>query len=79
MLYDKISGIICDQLGLDAPEITRDTKFVEDLGCDSLDIVELTITLEEEFGMSEIPEEDLKALKTVGDLVDYAEAHIQKK
>lgn len=77
MLYEKIAGIICDQLGLEASEITRDTAFVADLGCDSLDIVELTISLEEEFGMSEIPEDDLKAIKTVGDLVDYAESHIK--
>lgn len=75
-MYEKITALICQQLGLDESEISPDTEFVADLGCDSLDIVELTITLEEEFGMPEVPEEDLKTIKSIGDLVSYAEAHI---
>lgn len=78
MLYEKIRTIICNQLGLDESEVSREKEFVADLGCDSLDIVELTISLEEEFGMAEIPEEELKSIKSIGDLVDYAQKNIKQ-
>ena len=73
MVYDRICELICAQLWLETSEVSRDTEFVTDLGCDSLDIVELTIALEEEFGIPEITEEDLKSIKTIGDLADYAQ------
>lgn len=75
MVYEKIVEKICSQFGLEPEEISENTSFVDDLGADSLDVVELTIEMEEEFGMAEVPEEDLKKLQTVGDLVEYVKAH----
>jgi len=75
MVYEKIVEKICNQFGLEPDEISENTSFVDDLGADSLDVVELTIEMEEEFGMAEVPEEDLKKLQTVGDLVEYVKAH----
>lgn len=72
-MFQKIQVLICDQLGLDADRVTMDATFIEDLCCDSLDIVELLATAEDEFGMPEIPEEKLAEIKTVGDLVAYVE------
>ena len=67
---DKIKKIIVDQLGVDESKITEDSSFVDDLGADSLDIVELIMAFEEEFDM-EIPDEDAEKIKTVGDTVKY--------
>ncbi len=67
---DKIKKIIVDQLGVDESKITEDSSFVDDLGADSLDIVELIMAFEEEFDM-EIPDEDAEKIKTVGDVVKY--------
>ena len=67
---DKIKKIIVDQLGVDESKITEDSSFVDDLGADSLDIVELIMAFEEEFDM-EIPDEDAEKIKTVGDAVKY--------
>lgn len=67
---DKIKKIIVDQLGVDESKITEDSSFVEDLGADSLDIVELIMAFEEEFDI-EIPDEDAEKIKTVGDTVKY--------
>lgn len=75
MVYEKIVEKICNQFGLEPEAIHEDTSFVDDLGADSLDVVELTIELEEEFGMGEVAEEDLKKLRTVGDLAEYVKAH----
>lgn len=75
MVYEKIVEKICNQFGLEPEDIHEDTSFVDDLGADSLDVVELTIELEEEFGMGEVAEEDLKKLRTVGDLAEYVKAH----
>lgn len=75
MVYEKIVEMICNQFGLEADEISESTAFVDDLGADSLDVVELTIEMEDEFGMGEVPEEELKKLVTVGDLVEYVKAH----
>lgn len=75
MLYEKIVEKICSQFGLEPDEINENTAFIDDLGADSLDVVELTIELEEEYGMAEVPEEDLKTLRTVGDLVEYVRTH----
>lgn len=72
-IFTKVKGIIVDQLGVDAGEVEVNTAFVEDLGADSLDIVELIMALEEEFGV-EISDEKAESLTTVGDAVDYIEA-----
>ena len=74
-MYDKIVEMMCEQFDLTPDAITEDTSFVDDLGIDSLDVVELVMELEDAFNMGEIPEEDLKKMRTVGDLVDYVTAH----
>ena len=68
--YDKIKEIIIDKLGIDNGKITMDAKFIEDLGADSLDTVELIMQFEEEFGI-EIPDEEAERLLSVGRVVDY--------
>ena len=67
---DRIKKIIVDQLGVDESKITENSSFVDDLGADSLDIVELIMAFEEEFDI-EIPDEDAEKIKTVGDAVKY--------
>ncbi len=67
---DRIKKIIVDQLGIDESKITENSSFVDDLGADSLDIVELIMAFEEEFDI-EIPDEDAEKMKTVGDAVRY--------
>ena len=69
---DKIRQIIADQLGVKKDEVTDNAKFVDDLGADSLDTVELVMALEEEFGI-EIPDEEAEKLVTVGDALRYIE------
>lgn len=68
--YDKVVEVIIDQLGVKKEEINPQARFVEDLGADSLDTVELVMSLEEAFGI-EIPDEDAEKAKTVGDVVNY--------
>ncbi len=70
MILEKIKEIIADQLGVDEDEVVSDAQFIEDLGADSLDIVELIMALEEEFDL-EIPDEDAEKIATVGDAVEY--------
>jgi len=77
-MFEKISAIICDQLGLESDKVTEESKFIEDLGCDSLDIVELTISVQDEFELTDIPEDALTKIQTVGDLVAYVEEHSSK-
>ena len=67
---DRVKKIIIDQLGVDPGKITEDSSFVDDLGADSLDIVELIMAFEEEFDI-EIPDEDAEKIKTIGDAVKY--------
>jgi len=67
---DRIKKIIVDQLGIEDEKITIVSSFIDDLGADSLDIVELIMAFEEEFDI-EIPDEDAEKMKTVGDAVDY--------
>ncbi len=69
---DKVKQIIADQLGVKKEEVVESAKFVDDLGADSLDTVELVMALEEEFGV-EIPDEDAEKLATVGDALKYIE------
>jgi acyl carrier protein len=67
---DRIKKIIIDQLGIEEGKISIESSFIDDLGADSLDIVELIMALEEEFDI-EIPDEDAEKIKTVGDAVNY--------
>lgn len=67
---DRVKKIIVDQLGVDESKITENSSFIDDLGADSLDIVELIMAFEEEFDV-EIPDEDAEKIKTVGDTVKY--------
>ena len=71
---DRVKSIIVEQLGVDAEEVTPEASFVEDLGADSLDTVELVMAFEEEFGI-EIPDEDAEKLQTVGDAINYIQQH----
>mgnify|MGYP000976186455 FL=1 len=73
-MFEKIRDIIAEQLGIEASEITPESTFVDDLGADSLDIVELIMALEEEFNM-EIPDEEAEKISTVGDVVEYIKSH----
>lgn len=69
-IFDKVKGIIVEQLGVEEDEVTPDASFIEDLGADSLDIVELIMALEEEFDL-EVPDEDAEKLQTVNDVIEY--------
>ena len=71
-VFEKVKKILCDQLDLEEEQVTEEAEVIEDLGADSLDIVDLVMTLEEEFD-TEIPDEDIENLKTVGDIVKYIE------
>jgi len=71
MIFEKLADIVAEQFGVESDTITMDTTFEGDLGADSLDIVELSMALEEEFGLEEMNEEDLSGITTVGDLVKY--------
>jgi acyl carrier protein len=71
---DKVKEIIAKELEVDIKQLTSEAKFIEDLGADSLDIVELVMALEEEFGV-DIPDEDADKLKTVGDAMKYLQEH----
>lgn len=76
-MFDKVRDIISEQLGIDANEITLESSFMDDLGADSLDIVELIMALESEFDL-EIPDEDAEKINAVGDVVDYIKAHTEE-
>lgn len=69
-LEDKVKDIIVEQLGVNADQVTEDASFIEDLGADSLDTVELVMAFEEEFG-AEIPDEDAEKLTSVGSIISY--------
>lgn len=70
MVFEKIKTLLADQLEVDADEMSLDTKIAEDLGADSLDVVELLMSIEDEFEV-EIPDEEIENLKTIGDVVEY--------
>jgi acyl carrier protein len=73
-VFDRVKGIVVDQLGVAEEEVTTEASFIDDLGADSLDVVELVMGLEEEFGV-EIPDEDAEKIITVGEAVKYIESH----
>ena len=74
-IFDKVKEIIVEQLGVSEDSVNEDASFIEDLGADSLDIVELIMAIEEEFDI-EIPDTDAEKVVTVGDVVDYIKDNI---
>ena len=76
-IEQRVKDIIVEQLGVNADQVTAEAKFIEDLGADSLDTVELVMALEEEFGQ-EIPDEEAEKLQSVGDVIKYVEETQQK-
>lgn len=74
MEFERVRNVIVDQLSVDADEVTLEASFVDDLGADSLDVVELIMGLETEFDI-EIPDEDAEKISTVGDAVEYIKSH----
>lgn len=73
--YERLKKIVVDQLGVDEADVKPEASFVDDLNADSLDLVELIMSLEEEFGM-EISDEDAEKIKSVGDAQEYIEEHV---
>lgn len=74
MIFDKLVELLAEQYSVDADTITEDTRFAEDLGADSLDMVEMMMAFEEEFDVGEIAQEVAMTLKTVGDVVKFVES-----
>ena len=74
MEFERVKNVIVDQLSVDADEVTLEASFVDDLGADSLDVVELIMGLETEFDI-EIADEDAEKISTVGDAVEYIKSH----
>ncbi|MBK8038914.1 MAG: acyl carrier protein [Verrucomicrobiaceae bacterium] len=75
-IQDKVKDIIVEQLGVNPEQVTQEAKFIEDLGADSLDTVELVMAFEEEFGI-DVPDEEAEKLQSVGDVVRYVEDHAE--
>lgn len=75
-VFERVRKLAAEQLGVDEDEVTMEASFEEDLNADSLDLVELIMSLEEEFGM-EISDEDAESLKTVGAAVDFIQDHLE--
>ena len=73
-IFEKVKEIIVERLSVDEKDVIKDASFIDDLGADSLDTVELVMALEEEFGL-EIPDEDAEKIASVGDAVKYIETH----
>ena len=76
MIFEKITALLAEQFGVDAGGITKETTF-EELGADSLDIVELSMQLEEVFGLESMDDDDLSGIVSVGDLVNYLKSKLE--
>lgn len=76
MVFEKIKKILSEQLEVDESEITAESNMIEDLGADSLDLVDLVMTVEDEFDI-EVPDEDIENIKTVGDVVNFISSNIK--
>ncbi len=74
-VFESVQNILIDQLGVDADIITMESNFIDDLNADSLDIVELVMAMEQEFGIS-IPDEEAERIKSVGDAVNFIKANV---
>ena len=75
-MFEKLCKLIADQFGVEPDSVTADTAFVDDLGADSVDLVDLSMALEEEFGMEEMEAEEIEGIVTVGDLYKYMQDHL---
>jgi acyl carrier protein len=73
-LFEEVKKVVVEQLGVSESEVTKEASYVDDLGADSLDTVELVMALEEAFGL-EIPDEEAEKIKTVNDTINYVKAH----
>ena len=76
MIFEKLAALIAEQFNVDAGSITMDTSFTDDLNADSVDIVDLSMALEEEFGIEELDEDEASSITTVGDLVRFLQNKI---
>ena len=76
MVFEKLSKLIAEHFSIDMEDITMDTSFVEDLNADSIDIMDLMMSVEDEFGLAEVDESAMESIKTVGDVVGYISEHI---
>lgn len=76
MIFEKLSALIAEQFNVDADSITMETSFEDDLNADSVDIVDLSMALEEEFGIDELGEDEASGITTVGDLVRLLQSRI---
>ncbi len=74
-VFDKVKDILCEQLDVEEDAVTMEANIIDDLGADSLDVVDLVMSLEDEFN-AEIPDEEVESMKTVGDIVKYLEANM---
>lgn len=78
MVFERIRQILCDQLDLEEEKVTMESDIVEDLEADSLDVVDLVMTIEDEFGL-EVPDDQIEGFRTVGDVVRYIEENTDKE
>ena len=78
MIFEKLTELLSEQFSVEPDSITMDTAFVDDLGADSVDLVELSMALEEEFGVEEMGEDDITNINTVGDLVRYLQGKVEE-
>ena len=76
MIFEKLVALIAEQFNVDEDSITMETSFVDDLNADSVDLMDLSVALEEEFGIEEMGDEDVSAIVTVGDVVRFLQSHI---
>ena len=75
-MFEKLCKLIAEQFGVDPETVTADSAFVDDLGADSVDLMDLSMALEEEFGMEEMDSEDIESIVTVGALYKYMQEHL---
>ena len=76
MIFEKLVALIAEQFNVDEDSITMETSFVDDLNADSVDLMDLSVALEEEFGIDEMADEDVSSITTVGDVVRFLQSHI---
>ena len=75
-MFEKLCKLIAEQFGVNPESVTADSAFVDDLGADSVDLMDLSMALEEEFGMEEMDSDDIESIVTVGDLYKYMQEHL---
>ena len=76
MIFEKLVALIAEQFNVDEDSITMDTSFVDDLNADSVDLMDLSVALEEEFGIEEMADEDVSSIATVGDVVRFLQSRV---